>query len=87
MSDIVSEAKQTLLRALDSITEMEEESGAEVRYVAVAYSAYREDEDGTIHDLGGWNHSSAPAWLITAMLRHTAEAIEGSVVTDVDGED
>lgn len=85
MSDL-SDAKQTLLRALDSITAIEEESGAEVRYVAVIYSVYRE-EDGVIHDQGGWNHSTAPGWLIAAMLRHGAEAIEESVVGVDDGEE
>lgn len=72
----LSEAKQTLLNALDSINEIEEEMGADVRHVAVVYSVYKTDEDGCISDNGGWNHSSEPAWLIGAMLRRGADAIE-----------
>ena len=62
----LSEAKQTLLSALDSITEVEEEMDAEVRHVAVVYSVYKSQDDGTIHEQGGWNHTSDPDWLIGA---------------------
>jgi hypothetical protein len=72
----LSEAKQVLLSALDSINEIEQEMDAEVRHVAVVYSVYKSDEDGCISDNGGWNHSSEPAWLIGAMLRRGADAIE-----------
>ena len=73
----LSEAKQTLLRALDSIGEIEAELGAEVRHVAVVYSVYK-DEDGQIHEDGGWNHSADPAWLIASLLRRGADSIERS---------
>lgn len=82
----LSEAKQVLLRALDSITEIEQEMDAEVRHVAVVYSVYREEEGGGIHEQGGWNHSSDPAWLIGAMLRRGADAVEGSPEPADDGE-
>ena len=87
MSEPLSEAKQVLLRALESIEETEEEIGAEVRHVAVVYSVYKEDEDGQIHEEGGWNHSSDPAWLIGAMLRRGAESIESSTRSADDEED
>jgi len=74
----LSDAKQVLLNALDSINEIEEEMDAEVRHVAVVYSVYRKDDEGQIHEQGGWNHSSDPAWLIGAMLRRGAEAVEDS---------
>ena len=74
----LSEAKQVLLAALESISELEEEMDAEVRHVAVIYSVYREDDEGQIHEQGGWNHSSDPAWLIGAMLRRGADAVEDS---------
>lgn len=83
----VSDAKQTLLRALDAIDAVEEEMGAEVRYLCVSYSIFKDDEDGSIHDKGGWNHSTAPAWLISALLRHTAKAIEESVSPDEDDDE
>ncbi len=83
----LSEAKQVLLRALDSITEIEEEMDAEVRHVAVVYSVYKEDEDGSIHENGGWNHSSDPNWLIAAMLRRGADAVEDATEPDEDDED
>jgi hypothetical protein len=82
----LSEAKQVLLSALDSINEIEKEMDAEVRHVAVVYSVYKE-EDGAIHDNGGWNHSSAPAWLIGAMLRRGADAIEDATESAEDDED
>lgn len=77
-TEALSEAKQVLLRALDSIADIEQEMDAEVRHVAVVYSVYREEKDGGIHEQGGWNHSSDPAWLIGAMLRRGADAVEDS---------
>lgn len=76
--DGLSEAKQTLLRALEAIEETEAELDAEVRHVCVVYSVYRRDEDGRIHESGGWNMSTDPAWLIAAMLRRGADAVEES---------
>jgi len=75
----LSEAKQVLLNALDSINEAEEEMGAEVRHVAVIYSVYKTNDEGQIEEEGGWNHSSDPAWLVAAMLRRGATAVENSV--------
>jgi hypothetical protein len=83
----LSEAKQVLLSALDSINEIEQEMDAEVRHVAVVYSVYKQDEDGSIHDNGGWNHSSEPPWLIGAMLRRGADAIEDATEPAEDDED
>ncbi len=86
-TEALSDAKQVLLRALDSITEIEQEMDAEVRHVAVVYSVYKEDEDGRIHEDGGWNHSPDPAWLIGAMLRRGADAVEDATEPDEDDED
>lgn len=83
----LSEAKQVLLNALDSINEIEEEMDAEVRHVAVVYSVHKKDEDGSIHEQGGWDHSSDPNWLIGAMLRRGADAVEGATEPDEDDED
>jgi hypothetical protein len=86
-TEALSEAKQTLLRALDSITEVEEEMDAEVRHVAVIYSVYKKDDEGLIHEQGGWNHTSDPDWLIGAMLRRGADAVEAPSQRDEDDED
>lgn len=83
----LSEAKQVLLNALDSINEIEEEMGAEVRHVAVVYSVYKQDDEGQIHEHGGWNHSSDPAWLIGAMLRRGADHVEHATEPDDEGEE
>ncbi len=83
----LSEAKQVLLSALDSINEIEQEMDAEVKHVAVVYSVYKQDEDGSIYDKGGWNHSSEPAWLIGAMLRRGADAIEDATESTEEDED
>jgi len=83
----LSEAKQVLLHALDSITEIEEEMDAEVRHVAVVYSVHKQGESGCIHEQGGWNHSSDPDWLIGAMLRRGADAVEAPRESGEDEED
>lgn len=75
-TEVLSEAKYVLLSALESIGEIEEEMDAEVRHVAVVYSVHKKDEDGCIREQGGWNHSSDPDWLIGAMLRRGADAVE-----------
>lgn len=81
-----SEAKQVLLRALESIEEAESELDTEVNHVCVVYTIYR-DKEGNVFDSGGWNHSNAPAWLIGAMLRHAANAIEADVRPQTDEDD
>lgn len=83
--EALSDAKQTLLRALDSITELEEEMGVPVAHVAVTYAIFK-DEDGVIHDKSGWNHSTGPAWLIAAMLRQATDSIELSVQAEKEEE-
>lgn len=37
---------------------------------------HRTTDQGNIAHSGGWNHSNAPDWVIAAMLRRTADAIE-----------
>jgi hypothetical protein len=76
LAEPLSDAKQTLLRALDSIEEIEAEMDATVQHVAVVYSVYKEDAEGQVHENGGWNHSRAPAWLIGTLLRRGADSIE-----------
>ena len=87
MSEPLSEAKQTLLRALESIEELEQNTGAEVQHIAVVYGVWKTDEEGNIRDYSGWNHSAAPAWLIGSLLRESAELIEMSAETVGDDDD
>lgn len=83
----LSEAKQTLLRALECIEDIESEMDATVQHVAVVYSVYKEDDDGRIHENGGWSHSKAPAWLIATLLRRGADSVEESTHSADDVED
>lgn len=82
----LSEAKQTLLRALESIEEAEQDMDAEVSFLAVTYEMHRRTDEGNIMHSGGWNHSDAPDWVIAAMLRRTADAIECQPCIDEDDE-
>lgn len=82
----LSEGKQTLLRALESIEEAEQDMDAEVSFLAVVYEIHSRTEKGNIAHSGGWNHSDAPDWVISAMLRRTADAIDNSPYLDEDEE-
>lgn len=76
MDPALPQAKQTLLQALESIEEAEQEMDAEVSFLAVVYEMHRTTDKGNIAHNGGWNHSDAPDWVIAAMLRRTADFIE-----------
>lgn len=86
-NDALPEAKQTLLRALEQIEEAEKEMGAGISFLCVTYELYRTTEEGNIAHSGGWNHSDAPDWVIAAMLRRTADAIEAQPCVDEGGEE
>jgi hypothetical protein len=78
------DAKSTLLNALEQIEEVEQDLEAEVRQVAVVYSVHRTNEDGQVVHQGGWTHSSDPAWLIVALLRHMADELQEADAADED---
>jgi hypothetical protein len=83
----LSDAKQTLLRALEEIENCEEEMDASVGYLTVVYSVHGKlDEDGGVHEQGGWVSTNEPSWVTAAMLRRAADALEGAVVV-ADDED
>jgi hypothetical protein len=86
-----SDARQTMLNALDSIAEIEDEMGAEVRHLAVVYSVVKKttDDDGDTHvcESGGWNHTTDPDWVVAALLRKVATALEDSPNLADDDED
>ncbi len=77
-----SDARQAILNALDSLDELEADMGAKVQHLAVVYSVTKKDtdSDGETHtcESGGWNHTTDPDWLIAALLRKCATAIEDS---------
>lgn len=75
----LSDAKQTLLRALESIEEVEEDLGGRVWALCVVYSVTKVDDEGRTHENGGWNATSEPAWATAAMLRRAADYIERDV--------
>lgn len=74
----LSDAKQTLLRALEQIEEIEGEIGGQVWALAVAYSVTRVHDDGTVEESGGWSSTSEPAWVTAALLRRAADSVEDS---------
>lgn len=76
-----SRAKATLLRALESIEDCENEldGKGEVRHLCVVYSVVRTDDDGIVRERGGYNHTDDPHWLIGAMLRYAADSLESDV--------
>jgi hypothetical protein len=73
-----SDARQTLLRALDQIDEIEEEMGGKVWALCVCYSVTKIHQDGSVEENGGWSATSEPAFVTAAMLRRAARHVEGS---------
>lgn len=73
-----SDARQTLLRALDQIDEIESEMGGNVWALCVVYSVTRVHDDGFVEENGGWSATSEPAWVTGALLRRAAESVEDS---------
>ncbi len=87
----VQKAKDTLLRALDELTEAEQalEAAPDRVDLIVVYSIGREaGQDGAWHEVGGWASTAGPKWMQAAMLRRTAQAFEvDAVAVDSDDED
>jgi hypothetical protein len=79
MSNDLSEAKQTLLRALEAIEEVEEETGGTVWALAVCYSVTKKHDNGDISEDGGWVSTGEPSWVTSAMMRRAADYIDASV--------
>jgi hypothetical protein len=79
----LSDAKQTLLRALEHIEEIEREMDGTVWALCVVYSITNVNEEtGDVHESSGWNATSEPAWATAAMLRLAADHIEASPADD-----
>lgn len=72
-----SDARATLLRALEQIEAAEQdlEGTAERCDLCVVYSIGRTtDDQGAWHEVGGWASTSGPTWMHTALLRRAADA-------------
>lgn len=68
----VSEARQVLLAALESLDEIQAEHGEAQRlYLTVAYAHSIEGQTCT-----GWNSTDDPTFVTAALLRTVADAIE-----------
>ncbi len=72
MTDVpLSEARQVLLTALDSLDEIEEEHGEAQRlYLTVVYAHTVKGRTCT-----GWNSTDDPTFITAALLREVADAI------------
>lgn len=76
MSEAVSRAKDTLLRALEQLENAENDLGSEPTRVdlVVTYSIGYAEMDGAWHEIGGWASTPGPKWTHAAMLRRAANA-------------
>jgi hypothetical protein len=78
-----SDARQTLLRALDHLDEIREEYGdPKNTYLIVAYA---HQVDG--QTVRGWACTDDPTFVTCALLREVADAIESGTGWDSDDED
>lgn len=86
---VLTEAKETLLRALEQIEEAEADLDAEPTRadLCVVYSIGCKLEEGGFHEIGGWSSTSGPEWLHAAMLRRAADARDASARTSGDDEE
>lgn len=78
----LTQTQDVISRAIDSISEVEQDVGATVDHIAIVYSCSRSDGNGNIIHSGGWNHSDSPDWIIATMLRRAANSIEADVETE-----
>jgi hypothetical protein len=88
MNDPLSPGKQVLLRALDNISEIEENTGGSVEYLAVVYAVVSKKDDDTI-TTRGWDATDHPHFVITGLVREVAARIESDAIdpeTDEDDE-
>jgi hypothetical protein len=77
MSESVSKAKATLLRALDQLERAEGDLGTEPERVdlIVVYSiGYDDTGDGAWQEVGGWSSTPGPKWLHAALLDRCARS-------------
>lgn len=86
MNDPLSPGKQVLLRALDHITEIEEDTDGSVEYLFVAYAVVATDTDGDQRTTRGWDSTEHPHFVQAGLLREMATRIEREA-TEIDEDD
>lgn len=78
-----SDARQTLLRAMDNLDEIEKDHGEARRvYLCAVYAHQAEGET-----IRGWASTDDPSFITVALLREVADAIENGLGWDPRGED
>lgn len=78
-----SDARQTLLRALSNLDEIEQEHGEARRIYLI--TAYAHQADGST--IRGWAATDDPSFITVALLREVADAIEQGVGWEPDEDD
>lgn len=75
---VIDEARDALLRALDSLNDAETILDGEPERVdlVVIYSVGRNARDGEWHDVGGWSSTPGAKWTHAALLRRAADALD-----------
>jgi hypothetical protein len=73
----MSDARETLVRAMDAIAAAEQRlgDGSEFPYVGVVYYGVRKGDDGQNTEVGGWVHSDQPSWVVSALFERAAAAL------------
>lgn len=78
MADAASQAKDTLLRALDELEKAQAtlEAPPDRVDLVVIYSIGRDLGEGGWHEVGGWATTPGPNWLTAALLERAAKAFK-----------
>jgi hypothetical protein len=76
--NVIDEARDALVRALDSLDGAEDILGGapERCDLVVTYAVGRDSRDGAWHDVGGWSATPGPKWVHAALLRRAADALD-----------
>lgn len=72
----LSEGKQTLLRALEHVSEVEETDDGELRFLGVAWAVKHKPDDEPTYTTIGWSATDEPSFVIAALFREVANGVE-----------
>jgi hypothetical protein len=85
MSELTSPAKQVLLRALDNIEAIEQQTGGEVSYLIVCHATiYSPDDEDASRTVRGWDATDHPHFVHIGLLREVATVLERDSIHDED---
>lgn len=73
----LSAGKQTLLRALDQINEIEQDDHGQVKHLVVTYAVQHKPEDEATYTTVGWASTDDPSFIVAALLKETALLVDG----------